>query len=127
MNLRLSEKHGVNPSVEHCFFCGESFSVVLFGRMKGDAEAPRSICSGQLCDRCQKVRDGGGVFLIEVSPEYLDKENPRRTGRMCALKKGAIRELLVPPEFAEDVIRKRWAYVEEGVLDQIGVPREDIG
>ena len=43
--IRLSEKHGVNPSVMLCFLCGESYGVALLGKHKDehshDAEAPR--------------------------------------------------------------------------------------
>jgi hypothetical protein len=133
--LRLSEKYGVNPSVMQCFFCGEDYGVALLGRIdkkpapgepgEKDIEAPRRICLGGLCDRCQKIRDEGGVFLIEVRPEDCGQENPRRTGRMWVLRKDAIRKIFQPDELAEDVIEKGVAYVEAGLLDMIGVPSEE--
>jgi len=42
MSVRVSKKHGLNPSMEVCFWCGEhTGSVIMFGRVKGDEEAPR--------------------------------------------------------------------------------------
>ena len=125
--IRLSEEHGVNPSVDHCFFCGEDYAVALFGKLKGDVAAPHSVCTGGICDRCEKVREQGGVFLIEINSEDGGKENPRRTGRMCALKEEAIHELFQPAELAETVVKKGMAYVEEGVLDKIGIPEAEEG
>lgn len=36
-SIKLSPKHGVNPSVTHCECCGKEIGVALFGRLKGDA------------------------------------------------------------------------------------------
>ena len=59
----LSKKHGVNPSVTQCWYCGEDDALVLFGRVGGqraadmgwgnnpteyDVEAPSKICCGPL-------------------------------------------------------------------------------
>lgn len=85
MGIRVSEKHGMNPSVNHCKCCGKEIGLVLFGRMKGDVEAPRDVALG-LCDDCQGVIDQGGVMIIEVR-DGESGPNPYRTGRIVGCSK----------------------------------------
>ena len=86
-NITLSPKHGVNPSVTHCECCGKEIGVALFGRLKGDEEAPRDVAMG-LCDDCQKVIDAKGLMIIEVRDGESGK-NPYRTGRLVGISKDA--------------------------------------
>lgn len=83
----LSPKHGVNPSVTHCECCGKEIGVALFGKLKGDAEAPRDVAMG-LCDDCQKVVDAQGLLIIEVRDGETGN-NPYRTGRIVGITKDA--------------------------------------
>ena len=40
-SIRISEKHGVNPTIPICFYCGEDKNeVALLGKLHGDKEAP---------------------------------------------------------------------------------------
>lgn len=67
MSVRISEKHGVNPTMCQCFFCGEVKHIALMGRLKGDVEAPMScVMDYEPCEECQK-KMSQGVTLIEVS------------------------------------------------------------
>lgn len=86
-SIKLSPKHGVNPSVTHCECCGKEIGVALFGKLKGDAEAPRNVFMG-LCDNCQKVIDANGLMIIEVRDGKTSK-NPYRTGRIVGITKDA--------------------------------------
>ena len=53
MSIPISPKHGVNPSLGLCFYCTKPKEVILFGRMKEDAEAPRQVVSNMdPCDKC---------------------------------------------------------------------------
>ena len=64
--ITLSNKHGLNPSLDICFWCGESKGIALCGRLKGDAEAPKNmVTSLEPCDKC-KEKFKLGVHLIEV-------------------------------------------------------------
>lgn len=66
-SIRVSEKHGVNPSLLKCFFCGGDKGIALLGRLKGDVEAPKEIVMDyEPCDKC-KENMKLGVTLIEVS------------------------------------------------------------
>ena len=62
----LSEKHGVNPSLILCPYCGKETGIALFGKLKGDKEAPRSVVGNDLCDECKKKVDDGFVLVIEA-------------------------------------------------------------
>lgn len=84
-SIKLSPKHGVNPSVLHCVCCGKDYGVALLGKLKGDEEAPRDIYQG-LCDQCQGVIDKGGCLFIEVK-DGEKGSNPFRTGRMIGVSK----------------------------------------
>lgn len=82
MGIHLSEKHGVNPSIEKCFFCLEDKGLILFGRMLGDKQAPMSgVFNQDPCDKCKEYMDMG-VILISIDPEKNngDMKNPWRTG-----------------------------------------------
>lgn len=100
-SIKLSPKHGLNPTIPVCFFCGESKNeVALLGqigdRRKGeDLEAPmKMILDFEPCDECNK-KFAQGVLLIEVttSPEYIGMpiaENAYPTGRYVVVKPEAL-------------------------------------
>lgn len=83
--IKLSPKHGVNPSVLHCICCGKDYGVAMLEKLKGDKEAPRDIYQG-LCNDCQGVVDQGGAMIIEVVDGEKDN-NPYRTGRIVGVSK----------------------------------------
>ena len=117
MGIKVSEKYGVNPSVDTCFICGKETDVVLFGTSYKDkngktAEAPRKVCTGQLCDNCQKVIDEGGIFFIAVK-DGESGNNPYRTGQIGALKEEAVQRIF--PDFPY----KKINYIEENAYKQI--------
>lgn len=74
--IKMSPKHGVNPCMPVCFFCGkERNEIVLFGKIgKEDREAPmRAIVDYEPCEECQK-KFAEGVLLVEVTT-YPNTEN----------------------------------------------------
>lgn len=89
--IRLSPKHGLNPSLIVCALCGkETGAIALLGKIgkgKKDQEAPKHISDGNICDDCknkleeEKVRCfvdiGTGRYAkvpdSSISPEYLAK------------------------------------------------------
>lgn len=98
-SLRLSKKHGINPSVAHCKLCGDSYGVVLFGASyHGGEEAPRAIASGH-CDKCLKALRSGCVFFIEAAEGGLNE----RTGRMAAITKEAFDRMFQGTEKGQQV------------------------
>ena len=80
-SITLSPKHGLNPSITHCECCGKELGIALFGRLKGDAEAPKQI-EGELCDECKKKY----ITIVEVESET----NRKGTGRCAYIPKEAV-------------------------------------
>lgn len=78
MNIKVSDKHGLNPSINHCFICNKDINITLFGYIEGDKEAPKHCCTGDLCDDC-KEKLKTHVAIIEMK----SKTNPERTGRVA--------------------------------------------
>lgn len=110
MGITLSKNHGLNPSMIKCFICGKHHSIALFGRLKGDAQAPREIVDGSICPDCQKVIDDGNVFIIEVEKR---EANPYRTGRLIAVNKEVITVpnngiMLCPKDVFEQIFGERF-------------------
>lgn len=66
MQISLSKKHGLNPSLEICFFCGEAKGVLLFGANKGKEAPKKSITDYEPCECC-KEKFKQGFLLIEAS------------------------------------------------------------
>lgn len=80
-SIKLSEKHGVNPTMCQCFFCGSVKHIALMGhigdRRKGeDIEAPKEcVMDYEPCDKCldnMKL----GVTLIEVTMTQPEDHRP---------------------------------------------------
>lgn len=109
-SITLSPKHGVNPSVTHCECCGKEIGLALFGRLKGDAEAPRDVAMG-LCDDCKKVIDAQGLMIIEVRDGESGK-NPYRTGRITGITKEAKDRLFKDFD-------KSMAYMEQSMFSKL--------
>lgn len=71
--ILLSPKHGVNPSVTLCFWCGKEMGVALVGRIRkpedNDAKAPRAACFDlEPCDEC-KANMAKGVHVVEATED----------------------------------------------------------
>ena len=96
MNIRLSEKHGLNPTLGICFYCGkETGEIGLLGRMKDDEEAPRyAILSKEPCDECKKVFENN-FTLFEA-----DERTGELSGRYWAMP-----------------FEKAYEYLEKSIVD----------
>lgn len=131
MSVRLSEKHGLNPSLVKCYFCGED--VAPLGRLPGDAEAPRAgVHDMEPCDACASLMSRG-VLLISVRDEEIERinqareeiPNPYRTGGWIVVRDEAVSRIF-NAEDAEDLRHRRWGYIEDQVWDTIGFPRAPV-
>lgn len=111
MSIKLSPKHGVNPSMVKCVVCGKEVGILLNGKLKGDVEAPRYVITGELCNECKAKVDEGYAFIIECrSARGLED----RTSRYVVIKKETLQgdisdvNLMLKDEFEEvfaDVIK----------------------
>lgn len=77
MSITLSEKHGVNPTMTICFFCGEEKGeIALLGKLPEDAEAPKyAVIDYEPCDKCKEQMDKG-VIILEVTTDSFEDNRP---------------------------------------------------
>ena len=91
-SIKLSDKHGGNPSLVICFWCGsKTGEIILTGRLSKDAESPKHmIADYKFCEKCDKLREGNAT-IIEVSTTPLERptiqHNVWPTGRFWVVKK----------------------------------------
>ena len=99
MRIPISKKHGVNPSLTVCFFCGKHTGIALMGRLKGDAKAPYEVmCDYEPCDECKKKFEQGSLLLeVDTRPlvngqlaiQKKDNHELYPTGRFKLIKREA--------------------------------------
>jgi hypothetical protein len=77
MSIKISYKHGANPSIEKCFWCGGDKGIVLLGRLPNDKEAPKeSILNYVPCDTCKEKLDSGFTIIEVESTKESTKSAP---------------------------------------------------
>jgi hypothetical protein len=107
--IRVSEKHGVNSSMDCCIICGEPKQIILFGKLKGDAEAPRKVTlSIEPCDACKEKYLKEGVMLVEAN------EQRQPTGSIVVIKTEAFTRM-----FNVEVPNQHIAFVDHTVITMI--------
>jgi hypothetical protein len=117
-SIKISEKHGVNPMIPTCFFCGkEKNEIVLFGRLPNDVEAPKQgVVNYEPCTECLEYMKQG-IILISVK-NGESGNNPYRTGGWVVIKEAAAKEL-----FGDHVGESRVAFLEDETWDKLNLPR----
>ena len=126
-SIRLSKKHGLNPTLGVCFFCGEDTGeLALLGALKGDAEAPkRMVLNYTPCEKCKEMWQKG-VPVIEAT--LNDNGNPPisktpdgeayPTGRMCVILKEAAERIGIPADLGKPVLVDEEVYSTRFVIDE---------
>jgi len=130
--IRLSETHGVNPTLGICFWCGgDDGSIALLGRLPGDAEASkRTLISYDPCDDC-KAQFERGIALIECT-EHPNDDDDRQppiqkdhqatlypTGRYMVITEEGAGRLLSEGPMLDGVLAKRRGYLEVAAFEMI--------
>ncbi len=127
MSIRLDPKHGVNPSVQVCFFCGEDAGVVLFGALhretrrafqeqgfSEDGEAPRSVViPGGACTKCEELLQER-VLFVEVESE----EKTTRTGRCAWVRRTVVEDMITEP-MASTILEGGMCYLDVNTWSQL--------
>lgn len=97
--IKLSPKHGLNPSQVICVFCGETKELAIMGKLKGDAKAPtKVIVDYEPCPECKKKMDQGVTLMEVTQTEPADHRPPIReglwlTGRWCVMAHDAAKDI----------------------------------
>lgn len=106
--LLLSEKHGVNPTMDICMICGEVHQLILLGKLPNDEEAPKQVCTGQVCQKCiDKLEEEKQRIYLEV------KENIP-TGRYSKIP-----DEYINPEYLEQVKERRIIYLSTETFNNL--------
>lgn len=66
--IRVSEKHGVNPSITICPICGKETGIALLGKLKGDEEAPMRMLSDP-CDDCISKLGNDKIYILAINDQ----------------------------------------------------------
>lgn len=122
----VSKQHGANPTIPICFYCGKDKNeIVLLGKLPKDKKAPmRCLLDYIPCSECQKKMDNG-VTLIETAktpvvngqPPIAGNEYP--TGKWAVVSEDYICNNIKNSEMRNNILKKKMAFLEEGVLDKI--------
>ena len=117
-SIKLSPKHGLNPTVPVCFFCGKTKNeVAILGKInKQDDEAPsHMILDYEPCDECKKQM-ARGITLIGVTDKPVSKNQPPiskdetgehyPTGDWCVVTEDCAKRLFTD-DILNDVLRVR--------------------
>jgi hypothetical protein len=107
MSIKISRKHGVNPSIEKCFWCNGDKGIVLLGKLPNDAKAPNEIIRNyDPCDDCKNQWNLGFTFLELIPtdgtiPEIVKGHSP--TGRLWVLRNEAVEEMFPSLDMSKGV------------------------
>jgi hypothetical protein len=119
----LSPKHGVNPSIMRCFYCGEEFGVALPGLLEGDVEAPRSaIWSMEPCTECETLMKSG-IILLGIDSSKSDTNKGvggfYRTGHYVVTTEEYFKKNITGDDIVGFALKHRWCFVEGSLLDHL--------
>lgn len=97
--IKISEKHGVNPSIVVCPTCGESDGIALVGALPDDAEAPRQMTNPYPCEKCMaKFKAEEAVVLVGMTE---NSPKGQYTGGLVVIKREAAKNV-----FSEGAIKE---------------------
>lgn len=121
--MRLHAKHGLNPTMAICFWCGETREILLLGASY-EGEAPREMLTDyEPCDNCKSLMDGG-VTLLEVSEApkmeglkpIQDRYYP--TGRWMVIKEEAVSRVF-NKDSADIALKAKKALVDQEAYSRL--------
>ena len=121
--IKISPKHGVNPTIPVCFFCGkEKNEIALLGKIGGrgkDLEAPRHmVLDYEPCDEC-KAQMEQGVSLIVVTDTQPSDGRPaiRAQGNQEVYPTGGF--LVIKPEAFSAMTDQQWEAGQKCFIDEM--------
>lgn len=124
MPIRPSKKHGLNPALVDCFFCGKEKSVAMLGKLKGDQKAPTHILMDyEPCTECA-AKQAQGITFVEVTdtPGYIGMpeihKNVWPTGRWCVCKESILDAFKEGP-IVDQIRKRRVALIGKEMFDAI--------
>lgn len=130
--ITLSEKHGVNPTISLCFWCGEEDgSVVMLGKLPDDAKAPKqAVVHYEPCKDCLDKFDQGIVFIECTREDPRDGRKPINptawpTGRWAVVTRESMEQMPLDPGLKRAALKTGKTLVDPDSWVKFGFPEED--
>jgi len=87
MSLRLHQKHGVNPTICQCYFCGnDKNEIALLGAAYKEEAPMKMIIDLEPCEACKERME---TFVALIESESSSMPLKYATGQIIWLKKEA--------------------------------------
>jgi hypothetical protein len=123
--VRLSEKHGLNPCIPKCFWCGEDKNeIALLGRLPNDAEAPCSvILDYEPCDKCKEEHAKGILVLVVDHKPFTQGQPPMckdaerlyvyPSGQYVLLSEEFVMQWIIDEDLLKTTLEHRKMFIDE--------------
>lgn len=129
-SIRISPKHGLNPTIPICPFCGkERQEIAIMGRVGGkeDIEMPMyAIIDFEPCDECKAAMDQGITLIMATQNKYkssgilLDaNQGMYFEGHWAVIKEEGIKRAISDKNMLEQVLKARRAYLDEEAYGKV--------
>lgn len=105
-SIPVSPKHGLNPTIPVCAWCGESKNeIALLGKIKGtDAEAPmHCILDYEPCEHCKEQWNRGVTVLEATTRRPVPYRPPMQVQKDGTEIYPTMRMVVINPSSAEQI------------------------
>lgn len=129
--IRLHPKHGVNPTIPLCFWCGEGRNEVALLGAAYKGEAPHNLLLDyEPCDSCGE-KMALGITLVEATqrPAFthqrvIQEPDVYPTGKWWVMKEDAVKRIFTPGKTVEAMLEKRKAFIDPETAVTLGLYQE---
>lgn len=132
-NIKLSPKHGLNPTIPVCFFCGKDKNeIALLGKInRDDSEAPlRCVIDYEPCDECKKIMNQGITFIEASETPQRNGQQPFNgnkylTGKWCVVSEDFVKRNVKDKDAIKKILKSKMTLIAPGVIDMFGQPEQN--
>ena len=118
-SLRLSAKHGLNPTLPVCFYCGQETGEVALLGASYHGEAPKNLILNKVpCGKCQ---DYMKVGIVLVCCRKGTESDPQPTGAYAVIKEDAAAKLFLHAPQLEQVMNRRLCFIDDEAWKLLGL------
>jgi len=128
-HIRISPKHGLNPTIPVCFHCGQQKNeIALLGKLKNDAEASKyTVLDYEPCDACKEQIKSEYVMLTGVTPIQPDARMPitKMDGKeyypteSIKIRERILGDIFPSEELVSSLKDKRRGFIEDAALQSL--------
>lgn len=144
MGIQLHPKHGLNPTMTNCYFCGEPSEILLVGiavnqfkkagvHVSKDGRMPHEIgyINTNPCQKCEGYMKQGIMFIsirdgeekeIEQANQEKRIPNPHRTGKICVITEAGLHQMRLSIPLEEQILHARFVFIPDTTWGILGLP-----